>query len=72
MAKEENKDKSISISSHSSYFEDLSNSSREIIEETSVLHEWYRLIRGIWKKNGVVEPKSFHFSVQHLAIKQNN
>lgn len=54
------------------YFEDLSNSSREIIEETSVLHEWYRLIRGIWKKNGVVEPKSFHFSVQHLAIKKNN
>lgn len=54
------------------YFKDLHPNPEKVEDETRVLHEYYRLLRGLWKKNGIVEPKSFHFSIQHLAIKKNN
>ena len=54
------------------YFRDLHEHPDKVLDETILLHEWYRLLRGIWKKNGIVEPKSFHLAVQQLAIKKNN
>ena len=54
------------------YFKDLHSNPTKVEDETRVLHEYYRLLRGLWKKNGSSRTKSFHFSIQHLLIKKNN
>ena len=53
------------------YIKDIRDKNKDL-DETRVLHEWYRLLRGLWKKNGIVEPKSFHYTIQNLSIKKGN